>query len=50
MMTGFTAIFGLLPAALSTHIGSQSQRGLAIVVFGGMLLALFLLHYVTPVL
>jgi cobalt-zinc-cadmium resistance protein CzcA len=50
MMTGFTAIFGLLPAALSTRIGAQSQRPLAIVVIGGMLMALFLLRYLTPVL
>ncbi len=50
MMTGFTAIFGLLPAALSTRIGAQAQRPLAIVVIGGMLLALFLLRYLTPVL
>ena len=50
LMTGFTAIFGLLPAALSTRIGAQAQRPLAIVVIGGMLLALFLLRYLTPVL
>src|SRR5262249_60159552 len=31
MMTALTAIFGLLPAALSTKIGSQTQRPLAIV-------------------
>jgi len=36
-MTALTAILGLLPAALSTRIGSQSQRPLAIVVVGGML-------------
>src|SRR4029077_14987200 len=35
MMTALTAIFGLLPAALSTRIGSQTQRPLAIVVVGG---------------
>jgi cobalt-zinc-cadmium resistance protein CzcA len=50
LMTGFTAIFGLLPAALSTRIGAQTQRPLAIVVIGGMLVALFLLRYLTPVL
>jgi cobalt-zinc-cadmium resistance protein CzcA len=49
LMTGFTAIFGLLPAALSTRIGAQTQRPLAIVVIGGMLVALFLLRYLTPV-
>ena len=50
LITGFTAIFGLLPAALSTRVGAQAQRPLAIVVIGGMLMALFLLRYLTPVL
>src|SRR5205823_6758350 len=40
MMTALTAIFGLLPAALSTRIGAQTQRPLAIVVVGGMVAAL----------
>jgi len=50
MMTALTAIFGLLPAALSTRIGAQTQRPLAIVVIGGMLVALLLNRYITPVL
>ena len=49
-MTCLTAILGLLPAALSTAIGSQSQRPLAIVVVGGMLSTLFLTRYLMPVL
>lgn len=49
-MTALTAAFGLLPAALSTRIGSQAQRPLAIVVVGGMLTALFLMRYLMPVL
>ncbi len=49
MMTALAAILGLLPAALSTKIGSQSQRPLAIVVVGGMLLTLLALNLV-PVL
>ena len=48
-MTALAAILGLLPAALSTKIGSQSQRPLAIVVVGGMLLTLVLMNLV-PVL
>src|SRR5262249_3820955 len=48
-MTALAAIFGLLPAALSTKIGSESQRPLAIVVVGGMLATLLLLNLV-PVL
>ncbi|MGO8691454.1 MAG: efflux RND transporter permease subunit [Thermoguttaceae bacterium] len=50
MMTALTAIFGLMPAALSTRIGAQSQRPLAIVVIGGMIMALALNRYLTPVL
>jgi len=50
MMTAFTAIFGLLPAALSTDIGAQTQRPLAIVVVGGMITTLFLTRYLMPVL
>jgi cobalt-zinc-cadmium resistance protein CzcA len=48
-MTALAAILGLLPAALSTKIGSQSQRPLAIVVVGGMLFTLVLMNLV-PVL
>ena len=50
MMTALTAIFGLLPAALSTKIGSQTQRPLAIVVVGGMISTLVLNRYMMPVL
>jgi len=49
-MTALTAILGLLPAALSTRIGAQTQRPLAIVVVGGMLTTLFLTRYLMPVL
>jgi cobalt-zinc-cadmium resistance protein CzcA len=50
MMTSLTAIFGLLPAAVSTRIGVQSQRPLAIVVVGAMLTTLLLARYLMPVL
>jgi cobalt-zinc-cadmium resistance protein CzcA len=50
MMTALTAIFGLLPAAVSTDIGAQTQQPLAIVVVGGMLSTLFLTRYLMPVL
>jgi cobalt-zinc-cadmium resistance protein CzcA len=38
-MTGFSAGIGLVPAALSTGIGSQVQQPLACVIVGGMLLS-----------
>ena len=49
-MTALTAIFGLLPAAMSTRIGAQTQRPLAIVVVGGMIATLFLTRYLMPIL
>ena len=50
MMTALTAILGLLPAAMSTRIGAQSQKPLAIVVVGSMVTTLFLTRYLMPVL
>ena len=64
VMTGLTAILGLLPAALAIRpawdetgsfrwiepIGVQTQRPLAIVVVGGMLVSLVLTQYLMPVL
>jgi len=50
MITAMTAILGLLPAALSTKIGAQTARPLAIVVVGGMTMTLFLDRYLMPVL
>jgi cobalt-zinc-cadmium resistance protein CzcA len=50
MMTCFAACVGLLPAAISTGIGSQVQRPLALVVVGGILLAPVLILIVLPVL
>ncbi len=45
-MTALAAILGLLPAALATKVGSQSQRPLAIVVVGGMAMTLLLFNLV----
>ena len=39
LMTCVAAAVGLLPAAISTDIGSQVQRPLAVVVVSGMLFA-----------
>ena len=48
LMTALSACVGLLPAALSTGIGSQVQRPLATVVVGGMLLSPLLNLFVVP--
>jgi cobalt-zinc-cadmium resistance protein CzcA len=50
LMTSMAACVGLLPAAVSTGIGSQVQRPLAIVVVGGVLLAPVFILTVLPVL
>ncbi len=50
MMTALTAIFGLLPAAVSMKVGAQTQKPLAIVVVGSMILTLVLTRYLMPVL
>jgi cobalt-zinc-cadmium resistance protein CzcA len=48
LMTALSACIGLLPAAVSTGIGSQVQRPLATVVVGGMLLGPIMLLVVAP--
>jgi len=50
VMTCLVAAIGLLPAALSTGIGSQVQKPLALVVVGGMTLAPVLILLVLPLL
>lgn len=46
VMTALAAILGLLPAAISTKMGSESQRPLAVVVVGGMLFTILTLNLV----
>lgn len=48
MMTALVATLGLLPAAISTGIGSDSQKPLAIVVVGGLLSSLALSLVMLP--
>jgi len=50
MMTMLVAMLGLLPAALSRGIGSDSQRPFAIVIVGGLAGALFLSIFLLPAL
>jgi cobalt-zinc-cadmium resistance protein CzcA len=50
LMTALSACIGLLPAAISTGIGSQVQRPLATVVVGGMLIGPVILLVVVPAL
>jgi len=50
MMTALVATFGLLPAALSHAIGSDSQRPMAIVIVGGLLCDLVMAFFLIPTL
>ena len=48
VMTALMAIFGLLPAAISTGIGSETQKPLAIVIVGGLISATILTLVIFP--
>jgi cobalt-zinc-cadmium resistance protein CzcA len=49
LLTSLLAIFGLLPAALATGLGSDVQRPLATVIVGGLISATILSLFVLPV-
>ena len=50
MMTALVAALGLLPAALSHGVGSDSQRPFALVIVGGLLARLVISVYLMPAL
>jgi cobalt-zinc-cadmium resistance protein CzcA len=49
VMTALMAAIGLLPAAMSTGIGSESQKPLAVVIIGGLITATILTLLVFPI-
>ena len=49
-MTALVACLGLLPAAMSTGIGSDSQKPFAIVIVGGLASRLLLSIFLSPIL
>ncbi|NDC40391.1 MAG: efflux RND transporter permease subunit, partial [Chitinophagia bacterium] len=49
VMTALMAAIGLLPAAISTGIGSETQKPLAIVVIGGLITSTLLTLLILPV-
>lgn len=49
VMTALMASIGLLPAAISTGIGSESQKPLAIVIIGGLITATILILLIFPI-
>ena len=50
MMTALVAALGLLPAALSTGVGSDSQKPFALVIVGGLFSRLLISIFLMPVL
>jgi cobalt-zinc-cadmium resistance protein CzcA len=50
LMTGLVAALGLLPAAFSTGVGSDSQRPFALVIVGGLFSRLLISVFLMPVL
>ncbi|RYZ16166.1 MAG: hypothetical protein EOP49_52075, partial [Sphingobacteriales bacterium] len=50
VMTALMAAIGLLPAAISTGIGSETQKPLAIVVIGGLVTSTILTLLILPIL
>ena len=50
MMTALVAAFGLLPAAVSTGVGSDSQRPFALVIVGGLFSRLLISVFLMPAL
>lgn len=50
MMTALVACLGLLPAAIATGIGSDTQKPFAIVIVAGLISRLFIGFFVNPVL
>ncbi|MDO8997807.1 efflux RND transporter permease subunit [Sediminibacterium sp.] len=49
VMTALMASTGLLPAAISTGIGSESQKPLAVVIIGGLVTATILTLFIFPI-
>ncbi len=49
LMASLLALLGLLPMAVSTGIGSETQRPFAVVIVGGMLTTFFVAMFILPV-
>jgi cobalt-zinc-cadmium resistance protein CzcA len=50
MMTALVAALGLLPAALATGVGTDTQRPFAVVIVGGLITCLAIVIFLMPAL
>jgi cobalt-zinc-cadmium resistance protein CzcA len=50
MMTALVAALGLLPAALATGVGTDTQRPFAVVIVGGLITCLLIIIFLMPAL
>jgi cobalt-zinc-cadmium resistance protein CzcA len=50
MMTALVAALGLLPAALASGVGTDTQRPFAVVIVGGLITCLLIIVFVMPAL
>ncbi len=50
MMTALVAALGLLPAALATGVGTDTQRPFALVIVSGLLACLLIIVFLMPAL
>ncbi len=49
LMTALTTILAMLPMIFSTSIGASMERGMAIVVVGGLIYATFMTLFIVPI-
>lgn len=49
MMTALTTILAMIPMVFSDAVGASMQRGMALVVVGGLLYATFMTLYIVPI-
>ncbi len=50
LMTALTTILAMIPLVVSTEIGASMERGMALVVVGGLAYATFMTLYIVPIL